>query len=216
MRRGNILAHRGLWKDPGQKNTGRALREALELGFGIETDLRDANTVLAISHDPVSQAGMQPAAQFFSDYHDSGCGSRLALNIKADGLQALTTLELEAAKVPVQNVYAFDMSVPDALGYIRTQFPVYTRISEYETHPSFLDDAVGVWVDSFNGAFPQVEKAAELLEHGLRVSIVSSELHGRPHEDLWQQISRAGLNTNDKFEICTDFPEEAHQVFGTD
>ena len=49
---GKILAHRGIWSDSKSANHPEALTRALEMGFGIETDLRDRNCELVVSHDP--------------------------------------------------------------------------------------------------------------------------------------------------------------------
>jgi glycerophosphoryl diester phosphodiesterase len=216
VKRGNILAHRGLWTDPADKNSRDALVAALDLGFGVETDFRDSEGMLWISHDPVIGDGAVRAARFLEDCVGANLNGRLALNIKADGLQYMISDAIEAARVPVERLFAFDMSVPDALGYIRRGFPVYSRASEYESDQSFADVAQGVWVDNFTGRFPQVQKALELLECGHRVAIVSPELHGRPHEALWQEILGSGLHLHPDFELCTDFPNEAYCTLGTD
>ena len=217
MKTGNILAHRGLWNDPADKNSRDALVAALDHGFGVETDLRDSEGLLWISHDPVTAVeGAIRAAQFFEDCAGANRDGRLALNIKADGLQNMIYDAIDAARVPMARLFAFDMSTPDALGYIRHGFPVYSRASEYETEQPFADIAHGVWLDNFTGDFPQVQKAIELLEAGHRVAMVSPELHGRPHEAFWQEILQSGLHVYPKFELCTDFPNEACRTFGAD
>ena len=217
VKTGNILAHRGLWTDPGDKNSRDALVAALDLGFGVETDFRDSEGLLWISHDPVTAGdGAIRAAQFFEDCAGANRDGRLALNIKADGLQHMICDAIELARVPVERLFAFDMSTPDALGYLRREFPVYARASEYELDQPFADIAQGVWIDNFTGGFPQVQKAKEFLQSGHRVAIVSPELHGRPHKALWQEILRSGLHLYAGFELCTDFPNEAYRTLGTD
>ena len=47
-----ILAHRGFWADEEEKNTLSAFGKAFDSGFGIETDIRDRNGELVISHNP--------------------------------------------------------------------------------------------------------------------------------------------------------------------
>ena len=47
-----ILAHRGFWTEPAEKNSREALERAFREGFGIETDIRDRNGALVVSHDP--------------------------------------------------------------------------------------------------------------------------------------------------------------------
>ncbi|WP_134682363.1 hypothetical protein [Paracoccus ravus] len=213
MDRGNILAHRGLWSSPEDKNTRAALQAALELGFGLETDLRDSAEQIYVSHDPVSAQGTLTAKELFSDYAALGVTGRLALNVKADGLQRQIIAELHAAGIPISRVFAFDMSVPDALGYLKIGLPTYTRVSEHESAPSFLDSAAGVWVDNFLGDFPQIAAARRYLDAGHRVALVSPELHGRPHKPLWQAVRDASLHRHPAFEICTDFPNDACVFF---
>ena len=212
MDRSNILAHRGCWSQGIEKNSFGALKRALDAGFGIETDLRDCNGTIVVSHDP-PQGDVLSAGAFFELYSACNSRSRLGLNIKADGLQdALKALILHA-DIPIGNCFAFDMAVPDALGYIHKAFPTYTRLSEYELTAPFLDLSVGVWVDNFTGSFSQVAAAERLLAEGNRVCIVSSELHNRDHIALWNEIADAGINKNPSLELCTDIPEAAYQFF---
>lgn len=59
-----IIAHRGMWFQQDEKNTFPAFERALQNGFGIETDFRDCNGELVISHDPASQNAIK-AKDFF-------------------------------------------------------------------------------------------------------------------------------------------------------
>ncbi len=212
MDRRNILAHRGYWCKSVKKNSFDAFKRALNAGFGIETDFRDCNGAIVVSHDPPGRSVLTARA-FFELYAELSADSRVAINIKADGLQdALATL-LSDIGIPIENCFAFDMAVPDALGYVSNGFPTYTRLSEYELEAPFVDLAAGVWVDNFTGRFAQVATAKRLLSEGNRVCIVSSELHKREYNALWNEIATAGLNKNPAFELCTDFPEAAYQFF---
>ena len=47
-----ILSHRGYWKEEKEKNTIDAVRKAFDHGFGIESDIRDLDGKLVISHNP--------------------------------------------------------------------------------------------------------------------------------------------------------------------
>ena len=214
MKRENILAHRGRWATSSERNGADALIGAVSDGFGIETDLRDTLGDIFVSHDPVSSENCLRLRKLFRDeaFH-TGTG-RLALNIKADGLQATIRSVLEEVGISIDRVYAFDMSLPDMLGYLKTGIPVYTRASEYESDPTLLEQAAGVWVDNFSGDFPQLEVAQKYLEDGLRVAIVSPELHGREPDDLWYRIEAGGLQENPNFEICTDFPDRVSEILG--
>lgn len=212
MERRNIIAHRGYWGQKLKKNSFEALKNALEAGFGVETDLRDCNGDIVVSHDP-PMGDVLKARAFLELYAELGAEGRLALNIKADGLEHQLSTLLSETGVLMKNCYAFDMSVPDALKYISSKFPAYTRQSEYEQVPPFLNLVDGVWIDNFSGDFSQVSEAHRLLATGTRVCIVSSELHQRDHISLWDEIASAELHKYPSFEICTDFPEEAHNFF---
>jgi hypothetical protein len=214
MNRENILAHRGYWGHINEKNSFEALKSALSAGFGIETDFRDLNGVVVVSHDP-PQGSLLEAKALFELYTELDATGRLALNIKADGLQEQLLALLSENGVSVENYYAFDMAVPDALGYIACDFPAYTRLSEYEVEPAFLDHAAGVWIDNFTGSVAQVAEAKRILAGGNRACIVSSELHQRDHHALWEEIAANELPENPLFELCTDLPEAAHNFFKT-
>jgi hypothetical protein len=214
MNRMNILAHRGCWAQIEKKNSFEALKGALDAGFGIETDFRDCNGAVVISHDP-PEGDVLEAKAFFELYAELGANGRLALNIKADGLQKPLLALLSETGVTKENYYAFDMSVPDVIGYFSHDFPAYTRLSEYEAEPLFLNRAAGVWVDNFTGVFAQVVEAKKILAGGNRACIVSAELHQRDHHALWDEIAAAKLHENPLFELCTDLPEAAYTFFRT-
>ena len=205
-----IIAHRGFWLDPSEKNTSVAFTRALENDFGIETDFRDLDGELVVSHD-LPRADAMPIGQFISLYAAS-CNDRLmALNIKADGLQPLIKKMVEDSGM--QNYFAFDMSVPDMRGYFSEGIPTFTRLSEYEQSPSFLDKSMGVWLDAFEGDWYDYPIIKGLLEKNKRVAIVSSELHGRPHHNLWTFLKTNQLHQNLLISLCTDFPLEAKEYF---
>jgi glycerophosphoryl diester phosphodiesterase len=215
MKRTRILAHRGWWKTPDEKNSFQALKRALETGFGVETDFRDADGSVVISHDP-PEGDTLSAKAFFELYSQLGASGRLALNIKADGLQRYLVDLITSARAPLENMFAFDMSVPDGLQYIKTEFPIYTRVSEFEGDSSLVDRATGVWLDNFTGEYPQVAQAKKLLAKGHRACIVSPELHRRDHLALWDEIAVAELHKDPLFELCTDFPQDAYNLLGTE
>ena len=81
----NILAHRGYWLKPEEKNTRIAFERALSLGFGIESDVRDYLGNLVISHDIPGDSAM-PLSEFIALLEQYPRVS-FALNVKSDGLQ---------------------------------------------------------------------------------------------------------------------------------
>jgi len=216
MLRSNILAHRGLFLNKDDMNSESALFRALETGFGLETDIRDLNTDLVISHDPPS-ANIKPLRlqTFFEMVAAAKTHARIALNIKSDGLSHMIKSLTHDSAILVKNIFFFDMSVPDTLSYCKNSLPIYSRMSEYEPYPAFFDEAEGVWIDNFSGSFPQVAHAKKLLEKYEHVTIVSPELHGRDHIPLWTTILESGIYSHPSLELCTDFPVEAAHFFSS-
>lgn len=204
-----IIAHRGFWKDASEKNTMTAFKRSAEFGVGTETDFRDYNEKLAVSHN-VADASCPLADDFFALYE--GTDKTLALNVKADGIQQL--LKELLAKHNIQHYFCFDMSIPDTLGYIDAGLKFYVRESEYEVINSLYDKADGVWVDGFEGddwIIPEL-----IMDHrgkGKRVCIVSSDLHGRSHDALWKRLKNDEILNDDGIILCTDNPDKAKEFF---
>ena len=46
-----IISHRGIWKNKKDQNRISSLIKSLNLGYGIEFDVRDFNSEIVISHD---------------------------------------------------------------------------------------------------------------------------------------------------------------------
>jgi len=105
------------------------------------------------------------------------------------------------------------MSIPDLIQYQHYNLPFYIRVSEFEDFVTHFTGAGGAWLDAFSNDFDQLEVLKDLIQSGERVCIVSPELHGRHHEALWSQIIRFGLHLYDNFEICTDYPVRALEIF---
>jgi hypothetical protein len=214
MLKSNIIAHRGFWKQSQDRNSIVAIKTALEKGFGIETDVRDLNGKLVISHDPPNFGHDFDVDMLADLIVESKSTARVALNVKSDGINQKLKSSLTKKLIDISCTYVFDMSVPDTLAYQTTQYPYYSRISEYETEFSLLNKAEGAWVDNFSGAFDQTAYAEKILKLGKRVGFVSPELHGRNHLGAWEKIKKLHLHRSSSFELCTDFPDEAYKYFG--
>lgn len=206
-----ILAHRGWWLEPAEKNSRLALTRAFEAGYGVETDLRDHDGEVVVSHDPPVGQDHVTLAELLTMFKQAGEPGALALNIKADGLQKPLAKALSEAGV--SNYFVFDMSVPDGLVYLRHQLTAYTRRSEYERVPSFLDRAAGIWVDAFDSDWVEADDLRELSEGGKALALVSPELHGRPHEAVWSRWKTYVDQVQGPLMLCTDFPDAAEAVF---
>lgn len=206
-----LLAHRGVWTDRAERNAPHALAAAFVNGWGVETDIRDLGSRIAISHD----APLLEHAYFLDDLLDAwrthGGVGRLALNVKADGLQdAVASLltDAEAAQC-----FVFDASVPDERLWLRAgRLPTFVRHSELEPVPTaspHYAPAAGVWLDAFDGQWWDASVVRAHLSAGKLVAIVSPELHGRPHESCWQLLVAAGLWHEPGILLCTDLPAAA-------
>lgn len=206
-----VLSHRGYWLTAAEKNTQTAFTRSFALGFGTETDIRDRNSKLVISHDMADDHALTVEA-FFDIYKSHQQPLPLALNVKADGLQA--ELKRLLTEYEIDNYFVFDMAVPDGLLYVRQQFRTYTRHSEYEPVPPYYELAQGVWLDEFNGHWLEDDVIEQHLANGKSLCIVSPDLHKRDHLQEWQHYrqleSRIGRN---KIMLCTDFPEHAQEFF---
>ena len=204
-----ILSHRGYWKEVAEKNTIEAMRRSFSLDFGTETDVRDYNGDLVISHDIADENAIS-FQKFLEIYGEYNKDLPLALNIKSDGLQL--KLKEALARNKIENYFLFDMSIPDALGYLRNEVKnVFTRQSEYEKDPSFYEKANGVWLDSFEEDWFDNNLISAHLARGKMVCIVSPELHKRSHLESWKKYKF--LSTEKNLFLCTDFPEEAREFF---
>ena len=205
-----ILSHRGLWLTPEEKNSAGAFLRSFDASFGTETDVRDRNGELVISHDPATDAAADTTITLDHFLTLLGTASLpLALNIKADGLA--DKLHRTMARHPHTHWFVFDMSIPDMRGHLRVGNPTYARMSEVEQHPAWLDRIAGIWLDGFEGTWYGTETIRQLLNAGKKVCVVSPELHRRPPAETWQMLRplahEAGLS------ICTDTPHEARLFF---
>ena len=207
-----ILSHRGWWKVDTEKNTREAFRRSFIHGWGSELDVRDFQGKLVVSHDPPLNADF-PFSDLLDIYKQSGCTGPLAINIKADGLQTMLAEVLSA--YDIKNYFVFDMSVPDALGYLKADLRAFTRQSEYEREPAFLGRAAGVWLDAFHGSWADAGVIEPHLSSGRQVALVSPELHRRAYLEewaVWRSLDKRTGGGN-RLMLCTDFPDEAEQFF---
>jgi glycerophosphoryl diester phosphodiesterase len=207
-----VLSHRGIWKNDSEKNTEIAFRRSFELGFGTETDIRDYCGQLVISHD-IANSSCMSFDYFLQLYTAFPKKPRLALNIKADGLQDKILEKI--SKYEISNYFVFDMSVPDGLAYLKKGLCTFTRQSEFEKQPAFYESAHGVWLDEFENHWINETIIDSHILNSKKICIVSPELHRRPVEKEWKHyksICNRKSWRNDVM-ICTDLAEEAERIF---
>ncbi|YCO03487.1 PI-PLC domain-containing protein [Vibrio sp. VNB-15] len=205
----DIIAHRGVWNKVSEQNTEEAFKLAFINDFGIETDLRDFDGKIVISHDMPSKDNMT-VTKFF-DLSLSNPHVTLALNIKADGLVEILN------KIDIKNPhFYFDMSVPDMLHYYKNKKPFYTRYSDMELTPSLYQESQGIWLDNFRDDSLALDTLSQFLIDGKKVVLVSPELHKRNESKYWGDL-KSFLVNNQRFAnnvgLCTDFPFKAREYF---
>lgn len=201
-----IISHRGYWKTEREKNQEIAFRRSFNLGFGTETDVRDCAQALVISHD--MPTGSEMSLGYFASMA-AGKKFPLAMNIKADGLAGKLRAAMEKHSIP--DWFVFDMSIPDMRSHLKEGNKVFTRMSEVEPDPIYLNECAGVWLDGFDGTWYGKEVVDSLLGRNKRVCIVSSELHKRDHSEQWDFLRSAKFS--DEVILCTDMPELAVEHF---
>lgn len=206
----DIIAHRGFWNENHEKNTVGSFKLALENGFGIETDLRDFNGKLVISHDIPSEHCI--TFKEFMDIVREYPSQTLSLNIKSDGLQQLAKRDLDS----YSKYFFFDMSVPDALGYSKNELIFYTRYSDIELQPCLLTEAAGIWLDNFSSNILDIDSLDHFLGMQKKVVLVSPELHGYEYTQYWKQLLKYLKLNPRKVQytgLCTDKPVNAKEFF---
>lgn len=205
-----IISHRGYWLEEPEKNTLIAFKRSFSLNFGTETDIRDFNGKLVISHD-IANKNCITIEKFFEIYKSIEIQPSLALNIKSDGLQNLLKKSLKQNNI--NNYFVFDMSIPDTIMYLKEGINVFIRQSEYESVSPFYDRASGIWLDSFEDIWYSEEVVKKHLDNGKKVAIVSSELHKREYLKHWTFLNSWNIINDDNLILCTDLPEKAIKFF---
>lgn len=209
-----IISHRGYWKRVEEKNQKVAFERSFSLGFGTETDLRDLDGQVVISHDmPKKIEGLLSFSEMLSIYLSCRSSENLPLllNIKSDGLQGPVKATLK--ENGVDNYFLFDMSVPDLIVSVREGLKCLTRQSDIELEPNYYDKVAGVWMDEFVDEWITEDALRSHVEASKTIYIVSPELHKRPHIERWQQFKAMDPEVTSKCCLCTDLPEDAVEFF---
>lgn len=198
-----ILAHRGFWKTPEEKNKKVAFERAFDNGFGIETDLRDICGKIVISHDMPhgDEITFEEVLQILD-----GRNLPLALNIKADGQAKEIKRLLE--KYNHTNYFTFDMSIPEMVVQNNLGLKFFTGLSDIIKKPIMFEQAQGIWLDSFNSDWFYNKEIVELQKQDKKICIVSPDLHKREYENIWNRYKNI-----EGIMLCTDYPDVAKEYF---
>ena len=193
-----IYCHRGLWTSVELQNSAEALESAIRFGFGIETDIRDHQRSVVISHDPASIAGIDLTILPKN-------ATPIALNIKADGLLNISH-DAIAQILQCEGSFVFDGSIPEMLKYRERNMPHALRLSEYERDIAWVTKYL--WLDAFQSDWWITDETLNRLSEKQFVVVVSPELHGRSRSKVWEKVAAELADGNPNLGICTDFPDQ--------
>lgn len=201
--RKRIYCHRGIWECKENQNTTSAIAAAVDRGMAVETDIRDLNGELVISHDAPSSPN--------NDVLDLlKLNATTALNIKSDGLLKLDFPSVQRLLKGV-NSFAFDGSIPEMLNFRKANLPHALRISEYEQELSW--ETPYIWLDAFISDWWIEGELLNKFSEKHFVVVVSPELHGRQHLKVWDKVIEQISDGNHNLGVCTDLPDEFLRAF---
>lgn len=191
-----IFAHRGLWAENSSvPNSPHSIESAFNGGYAVETDIRDQNLEIVISHDPCNEGNQPKVSQFLNSEN------RIALNVKSDGLSPLLSKHKEILRE--SGSFVFDCSIPQALRFREEKIPLALRLSEYERELPWKPDYV--WLDAFHDDWWIDDDSILSIFENIPTIIVSPELHGRENRRVWDKFISMN-NTFRELAICTDYP----------
>lgn len=222
-----LLAHRGNLRgaEPQLENIPARIDEALQLGFGIETDIRRSRSGdLYISHDTAFELAGRSAddhALLWRQFPEQP----IALNVKETGY-ASQLVEFLSRHDLLSQVFLFDFElIEEHAGQmareIRSLHPgvrlaarVSDRYGETIVQALAIECAGVVWLDEFDSLWACRRDVERLKAAGREVYAISPEIHGFPPEAArrrWREFLDWGVDG-----ICTDDPVRAEQVLGLD
>lgn len=208
-----LLAHRGIWEREEEKNSLNSLKKAIEIGIGVETDVRDLNGEIVISHDLPNSKSLK-LKKFLDSVKNQKSFREVtyAWNIKSDGLNKNLKEILQDYRI-LKNSFFFDMSFPTLYLFSKTfsKENLATRASEFEKFPlMFYENCEWIWVDSFEGQWITEKEINSLFNDHKKVVFVSPELHKRDPKSFWKFLKKF---KNKEFYLCTDLTKEAKEFF---
>jgi hypothetical protein len=211
-----LFAHRGLWKETGlEANSREAIVKSVRNGFSLETDIRDSDRKIVVSHDPTYCTSTLLTLDILLDELQASGNSQqmMALNVKADGLSLIEGKVLDRVKDLQNQLYFFDMSIPETMRYSRASMPFAIRASEYESitdigHTVWPSKPSAVWVDGFHDDWFLEHNGTSILRLAdiFLLTIVSPELHGRDSARFEAWFKKYAPE-NKNLSVCTDYPE---------
>jgi len=170
--------------------------ENFDTKYGIEIDIRDFGNNLVLSHDLPNENSLD-LESFVQKIPKQ---TFLAINVKSSEIE--TRLKEILDKNNIQNYFTFDYSVPSLIKSIKSNLICAFRLSEYEKE--IIPNCSWVWIDCFEKIWYDVEFLKSLKDSGLKIALVSPELHGRKSEIKKLETFVNSISVD---AICTDMPQ---------
>lgn len=164
--------------------------------FGLEIDIHNYNNKLVLAHDHPNEQSIK-LENFITHIPKN---SLLAINIKNEEVEAELKIILSRSKTT--NYFTFDWPVTSLHNAINHDLNCAFRLSEYEK--DIVPNCPWVWLDSFNGIWYDADFLISLKKSGIKLAIVSPELHNR-EEDISKVKDIVNAVKVDA--MCTDIPE---------
>ena len=164
--------------------------------FGLEIDIHNYNNKLVLAHDHPNEQSIK-LEDFITHIPKN---SLLAINIKNVEIEVKLKIILSRSKTT--NYFTFDWPVTSLRNAINHDLNCAFRLSEYEK--DIVPNCPWVWLDSFNGIWYDADFLISLKKSGIKLAIVSPELHNREAD-----ISKVKdiVNAVKVDAMCTDIPE---------
>ena len=221
----DILAHRANvdGPKPAHENTLQATHEALELGFGIETDLRrDLQNRFYIGHDAQRWTTGNDLGQFV-DLFRGFPEQTIAMNVKELGYES-DLIAIQSSGDLGERSFYFDFELLEPKFRGRTQRVIRqlpngagtvlaARLSDRdESLQQCLEiPAAIVWADEFDALWLTGKEVEAVRSAGRRFYAISPELHGFGEAARWKRWQDFKDWKIDG--LCTDYALSAREFF---
>ena len=168
----------------------------IESHLGIEIDIRDYKNELVLAHDHPDDQCVK-LDNFLKNISKE---QLIAINVKSSEIELDLKRILDGLQI--SNYFTFDWAIPSLRKALSNDITCAFRLSEYEK--DVISDCTWTWIDCFEGIWYDANFLDSLKKSGLKLAIVSPELHNRESD-----ISKVKdiINSTKIDAICTDHPE---------
>ncbi|MCY7332689.1 MAG: hypothetical protein LH649_08530 [Pseudanabaena sp. CAN_BIN31] len=210
-----IISHRAnlIGSDKRRENTAEACEECLNLGFGLELDVRNYLNGLYAKHDPVISEDEQSWLQVVSVVSNYPL-LPIAINIKETGYeQALVNSIFDLCK---ENIFLFDLELVVGIQKYESLLSTYKALDlttevavRVSDHNETIERAVEshnrvIWLDEFDSFWASQGTIQELKKASKKIYAVAPDLHKHSLDISMSRCKEFALWNVDG--ICTDYP----------